>query len=149
MNEKAIPIPDEYLKAANLYHNNLLVLENNNVTKSDFFISIYCPQNCYGEFIFYANDTIDIEPNGHFEFIINDVSEKCDDRKMEEALKLFVDFLFISFPIHKICYKTNQRNINTIKILMKLGFEVEACLKQDIYLGGEYVDKIVLAIFRK
>ena len=87
--------------------------------------------------------------NGHFEFIINDVSEKCDDRKMEEALKLFVDFLFISFPIHKICYKTNQKNISTIKILMKLGFEVEACLKQDIYLDGEYVDKIVLAIFRK
>lgn len=87
--------------------------------------------------------------NGHFSFVINNLADKASDNKVEAALLMFINFLFMSFPIQKICYTTNQKNILIIKTLMKIGFVVEACLKQDMYIDGEYVDKIVLAIFRK
>ena len=64
-----------------------------------------------------------------------------------EAIKLFINFCFMSWPINKIYYETYQNDTSIIKILMDYGFKVEARLFEDCYIDGKYIDKIILAVY--
>ena len=64
------------------------------------------------------------------------------------AIKIFIKFIFYSFPIHKVTYTTLESNILIMKTLEKVGFKVEANLKQDTFKDGEYQDKLIMGILR-
>ena len=78
-------------------------------------------------------------------------SSNINNNKKEliiEAIKLFVDFCFMSWPINKIYYETYQNDTSIIKMLIDYGFKVEAKLLEDCYIDGKYIDKIILALYR-
>ena len=78
-------------------------------------------------------------------------SSNINNNKKEliiEAIKLFVDFCFMSWPINKIYYETYQNDTSIIKMLIDYGFKVEANLFEDCYIDGKYIDKIILALYR-
>lgn len=78
-------------------------------------------------------------------------SSNINNNKKEliiEAIKLFVDFCFMSWPINKIYYETYQNDTSIIKMLIGYGFKVEANLFEDCYIDGKYIDKIILALYR-
>ncbi len=72
-----------------------------------------------------------------------------EDKTLLDAIKLFIDYVFYSIPIHKIEYITLEENIKTIKLLGLIGFKIEANLKNDSYLNGKYQDKIILGLLKE
>lgn len=80
------------------------------------------------------------------------VSKEENDFKEEyfkNAINMFCKFIFNSFPVNKIQYETYENNFNLINMLEITGFEIEANLKEDSYIDGKYISKIILSIFRK
>lgn len=66
-----------------------------------------------------------------------------------EVSKLLIDYGFEELNFHKIyvgIYSPNKRSLRTAE---KIGFKYEATLREQIYIEGEYVDEIKLAIFKK
>lgn len=77
--------------------------------------------------------------------IFLDENERC----INGALKKFVNYLFTCFPIRKLYYKGNLYNMNDMKFLKMIGFELEANLKNYTFLRGNYCDLYILAIYRE
>lgn len=86
--------------------------------------------------------------DGRFSINLNLYKKEIQDEKFKEALQLFVKFIFMNFPIHKIIYTTFQNNQTVINRMIEIGFNIEANLKEDMYMNGKYIDKIILSILR-
>lgn len=66
-----------------------------------------------------------------------------------DALKTLISFIFMEMNVNKVkltCYSFNDRAIKSYK---KCGFIIEGVLRQEIYKGGIYHDKIIMGILRK
>lgn len=66
----------------------------------------------------------------------------------QEALKIFIDYLFKCFPIRKIYCEVYENN-NKLDIFQKIGFSEEAILDQDVFFDGKYHNKHILAVYRE
>lgn len=80
---------------------------------------------------------------------INVFLEKHKDEHVIEACSMFLNYLYTCFPIRKLYYKGNEKYIKTIKSLTKVGFELEANLKNDSFYKGKYCSLYILAMNRK
>lgn len=83
--------------------------------------------------------------NGRFELKIN-IIEK--NEAVIDAIKMFIEYIFYSFPIHKLVYKTLECEKYVLKIMSEIGFKIEAELKNDSYADEKYQDKIILGLLR-
>ena len=86
--------------------------------------------------------------DGYFKMQFSSSINNNKKELIREAIKLFVDFCFMSWPINKIYYETYQNDTSIIKMLIDYGFKVEAKLLEDCYIDGKYIDKIILALYR-
>ena len=86
--------------------------------------------------------------DGYFKMQFSSNINNNKKELIREAIKLFVDFCFMSWPINKIYYETYQNDTSIIKMLIDYGFQVEAKLLEDCYIDGKYIDKIILALYR-
>ena len=66
-----------------------------------------------------------------------------------EAAKLLVDYGFEELNFHKIHACINAPNKRSLRTAEKVGLKFEATLKEQVYIEGEYVDEVKLAIFKK
>ena len=66
-----------------------------------------------------------------------------------ESLKLFVDYLFNNKTIGRIQYKTRFDNKPMIAVGEKIGFSLEAVMKDFYFAEGEYKDYSLMALTRK
>jgi len=63
-----------------------------------------------------------------------------------EAVSVVIDELFLSFKKHRITASADPDNVNSIRLLEKLGFRKEAYFKKSFYLNGEWYDDVLYAI---
>lgn len=66
-----------------------------------------------------------------------------------EALRIIVDFLFLSKDVIRIQAQTDPRNLASQKILEKAGFKKEGVLRKSFFIRGEWKDNWVYSILRE
>jgi RimJ/RimL family protein N-acetyltransferase len=65
-----------------------------------------------------------------------------------EAVKLIVDYLFLSKNITRIQAHTDVRNVASQKVLEKVGFKKEGLVRKHIFMQGEWRDEFLYSILR-
>jgi len=63
-----------------------------------------------------------------------------------EALKAIIQFGFKEMGLHSIEGNVNPKNIPSMKLLEKLGFEQEAYFKENFYFNGKFLDSIIFSL---
>jgi RimJ/RimL family protein N-acetyltransferase len=66
-----------------------------------------------------------------------------------EALRIMVDYLFLSKDVMRIQAQTDQRNAASQKILEKAGFKKEGTLRRNFFMRGEWTDDYIYSIIRE
>lgn len=66
-----------------------------------------------------------------------------------EALSEVIKYLFYNLQKHRIVTSIDPGNINSIKLVERLGFRKEAHFIESLFLNGKWVDDIVYAILQK
>jgi len=66
-----------------------------------------------------------------------------------EAVKIIVDYLFLSKNIVRIQAQTNPRNIPSQKVLEKAGFKKEGLIRKSAFVRGEWRDVVLYSILRE
>jgi RimJ/RimL family protein N-acetyltransferase len=66
-----------------------------------------------------------------------------------EAIKIMVDYLFLSKDTVRIQAQTDLRNVASRKILEKVGFKKEGTLHKNLFIRGEWRDSFLYSILRE
>ena len=66
-----------------------------------------------------------------------------------EALKKIIDYLFLELKKHRITVSIDPNNINSIRLVEKLGFIKEAHLVKSLYVNDKWVDDLVFVLIDK
>jgi ribosomal-protein-alanine N-acetyltransferase len=66
-----------------------------------------------------------------------------------EAVKIIVDYLFLSKDITRIQALTDVRNVGSQRVLKKAGFSREGTLRKSTFIRGEWRDNFVYSILRE
>jgi RimJ/RimL family protein N-acetyltransferase len=66
-----------------------------------------------------------------------------------EAVKIMVDYLFLSKDIMRIQAQTDQRNAASQKVLEKAGFKKEGILRKNFFMRGEWTDDYIYSIIKE
>lgn len=66
-----------------------------------------------------------------------------------EAVKIFIDFLFLSQAIERIQATTDSRNIASQRVLQKAGFTKEGIIRKMVFMKGEWVNISLFSILRE
>ena len=66
-----------------------------------------------------------------------------------EALKIMVDYLFLSKDAMRIQVQTDLRNVASQKIIEKVGFKKEGILRKNFFMRGELRDCYIYSILRE
>ena len=66
-----------------------------------------------------------------------------------EAVKIMVDYLFLSKDVGRIQAQTDPRNIGSQKVLEKVGFKKEGTLRRSFFTRGEWRDAYSYSILRE
>jgi [ribosomal protein S5]-alanine N-acetyltransferase len=65
---------------------------------------------------------------------------------MQEALTKVIEFGFNKFCLHSIEGNVNPANLNSIKLLEKLGFKKEAYFREDYLFNGKFLDTAIYTL---
>lgn len=66
-----------------------------------------------------------------------------------ESLKCVLNFLFNDLNKHRVIASTDPANLNSIKLLERLGFRREAHFVESLYIDGRWVDDLIFAMIEK
>jgi RimJ/RimL family protein N-acetyltransferase len=66
-----------------------------------------------------------------------------------EAVKIIVDYLFLSKDLPRIQAQTDPRNVASQKVLEKAGFTKEGTLRKSYLVRGEWTDSLIYSILRE
>ena len=66
-----------------------------------------------------------------------------------EAVKIMVDYLFLSKEIVRIQARTNVRNNPSQRVLEKAGFKREGTLRKALFVRGKWADTYLYSILRE
>lgn len=66
-----------------------------------------------------------------------------------EAVKIMVDYLFLSKDIVRIQAETNPRNLASQKVLEKAGFQKEGLVRKSVFIRGKWRDGLLYSILRE
>jgi len=66
-----------------------------------------------------------------------------------ETLKLVLDYLFIDLKINRVRAKTPTTNLPSINALRKLGFKVEAQLRDYYKIDNEFIYASIYQFYQK
>jgi RimJ/RimL family protein N-acetyltransferase len=66
-----------------------------------------------------------------------------------EAVKIMVDYLFLSKDVVRIQAHTDVRNVASQKVLEKVGFKKEGTLRKSRFVRGEWGDWFLYSILRE
>lgn len=65
-----------------------------------------------------------------------------------ETLRATIDYLFNKLDKHRIVTSIDPKNINSIKLVERLGFRKEGHFKERLLIDGKWVDDIIYAILK-
>ena len=63
-----------------------------------------------------------------------------------EATKLIVDYAFDKLNLHRLWLGVLAEHFAAIRVYERAGFKVEGRLRQELYLEGEYNDKVIMGM---
>jgi len=66
-----------------------------------------------------------------------------------EAVKIMVDYLFLSKDIRRVQASINVKNIASQKVIEKNGFKKEGIVRQSYFARGEWRDMLLYSILRE
>ncbi len=66
-----------------------------------------------------------------------------------EAVKILVDYLFLSKDVVRIQAETNPENPASQRVLEKAGFTKEGVMRKSVFIRGEWRDGILYSILRE
>jgi RimJ/RimL family protein N-acetyltransferase len=66
-----------------------------------------------------------------------------------EAIKIMVDYLFLSRDTMRVQAHTDTRNLASQKVLEKAGFKKEGTIRKSIFIRGEWRDAHLYSILRE
>ena len=66
-----------------------------------------------------------------------------------EVCKLTIEYAFSDLNMRKVLLAVYENNPAAISLYNKLGFVQEGCLRQQIFEGGSYYDKIYMGLFKE
>jgi len=66
-----------------------------------------------------------------------------------EAVKILVDYIFLSTDIVRIQARTDVRNVTSQRVLEKAGFHKEGTLRKVMYVRGKWSDSYMYSILRE
>jgi len=66
-----------------------------------------------------------------------------------EAVKLIVDYLFLSQEIVRVQAHTDVENVVSQRVLVKAGFKKEGLVRKHIFVRGDYRDEFLYSILRE
>lgn len=66
-----------------------------------------------------------------------------------EATRLFVEYGFQTLGLHRIMLRVLKENERALKSYLNVGFEVEGCAREMVYLDEKYHDVIFMSVFEK
>lgn len=128
-------------KAYNIYNYEENTHKN---IQMQMIIKNKCNENIIGQICSYNYNKIDgytyidinMDDNGKKEFYI-------------ETCQMFFNYIFTCFPIRKLYFEGYKYELEKMRILKEIGFEIEGNLKQHNFFCGKYYDKYILSINRK
>lgn len=89
-------------------------------------------------------------PRGvHYSIGFRVVPDERNKGHCTEAVKIIVDYLFLSKEIVRIEAETNPENIASQKALEKAGFTKEGLIRKSIFIKGEWKDSFLYSILRE
>lgn len=65
----------------------------------------------------------------------------------QDTYNTAIDYAFTKLGIRKIWEMANADNVASLSMCRKAGFQEEGRLKDQVFSGGKYVDKILLGLF--
>ncbi len=66
-----------------------------------------------------------------------------------ESLKRVIDYLFNDFHMHRIFTSIHPLNINSIRLVERIGFRKEAHYVESLFSNGKWVDDLIYAMIEK
>jgi len=66
-----------------------------------------------------------------------------------EALKKMINYLFSELNKHRIIASIDPKNINSIRLVERIGFRKEAHFIESLWINGQWVDDLVYALIEK
>lgn len=66
-----------------------------------------------------------------------------------EVKMLLLNYAFNTLNLHKICSRALAFNVASRRFSQKCGYQQEGVLRKHIFKNGEYVDQVLLAVFRE
>ena len=66
-----------------------------------------------------------------------------------EAVKIIVDYLFLSKDIVRIQAGTNPKNVASQRVLEKVGFKKEGLVRKSVFVRGKWEDGFLYSILRE
>ena len=108
----------------------------------------------------FLNDTDELIGDIDFTTVIRDVLQSCyigytlDQAHngkgiMTEAVKLAVEYAFAVLGLHRIAAGVMPRNIGSLRVLEKAGFESEGIARKNVKINGKWEDHCVLSIINE
>lgn len=89
-------------------------------------------------------------PSGpHFEIGYRLIPKERNRGHCTEAVKIIVDYLFLSKDTVRIQAKTNPKNVASQRVLEKAGFQKEGIIRKDIFVRGAWQDGFLYSILRE
>jgi RimJ/RimL family protein N-acetyltransferase len=89
-------------------------------------------------------------PRGpHYSIGFRVVPDERNKGNCTEAVKIIVDYLFLSKEIVRIEAETNPENIASQKVLEKAGFTREGLVRKSVFIKGEWKDSFLFSILRE
>jgi ribosomal-protein-alanine N-acetyltransferase len=89
-------------------------------------------------------------PRGpHYSIGFRVVPDERNKGHCTEAVKIIVDYLFLTKEIVRIEAETNPENIASQKVLEKAGFTKEGLIRKSLFIKGEWKDSFLYSILRE
>ena len=86
---------------------------------------------------------------GYLEIGFTVVPEERGKGYCSEAVKIMVDYLFLSNSLSRIQALTDTRNLASQRVLEKAGFMKEGLLRKAAFIRGEWRDLFIYSILRE
>lgn len=66
-----------------------------------------------------------------------------------EATRLAIDYAFTVLNLNKLFLIVDEKNEKAMHVYKKVGFEVDAILKEEYFVNGSYHNAVIMSIFQR
>ncbi|MBR3928651.1 MAG: GNAT family N-acetyltransferase [Clostridia bacterium] len=65
-----------------------------------------------------------------------------------ESIRLILSYAFQTMNLNRVWLKCAEKNEAAVKCYLKAGFKIEGVLRDDLYIGGEYANALIMGVLK-